>query len=278
MKEKKHIKLTYAEDSDPFFKKAFIESIEFLTGRKRIERLYNEAHAVKDIKHVDLWKTVLDKLEVNIKYDKNQLAKIPKEGAVVMISNHPFGVVDGLTFGYLAALARPSFKILVNGVLQHDHMLADYLLPVDFRTTREAMMININTKNEAIKILKEGGTILIFPAGGVSTADKVFNEPDDFEWKRFVVKLIHKSKATVVPLFFHGRNSRLFHFASFVSLSFRLGLLLNEVRNKMGKDIKVSIGDPISFEEMAKIKDRQELLQYLRNKTYELKDKKETAE
>ena len=272
MREKEHVKLTYAEDTDPFFKKAFIESIEFLTGRKRIERLYNEAHEAENLKHVDLWKTVLDKLEVNIKYDKKQLAKIPKNKPLVMISNHPYGVVDGLTFGYLAALARPSFKILVNGVLQHDHMLAEYLLPVDFRETREAMMININTKNEAIRILEEGGTILIFPGGGVSTADKVFNEPDDFEWKRFVIKLIHKSKATVVPLFFHGRNSRLFHFASFISLSFRLGLLLNEIRNKIGKDINVSIGDPIRYEEMAKIKNRQKLLDHLRRKTYELKD------
>ena len=152
-------------------------------------------------------------------------------------------------------------------------MLKDYLLPVDFRETREAMMININTKNEAIRILQEGGTILIFPGGGVSTADKVFNEPDDFEWKRFVIKLIQKSKATVVPLFFHGRNSRLFHFASFVSLSFRLGLLLNEIRNKIGKDIKVNIGDPIFYEETSKIKNRQELLNHLRNKTYELKGK-----
>lgn len=272
MKEKENVKLSYAEDTDPFLKKAFIEGIEFLTGRKKIERLYNEAHEVKGLTHVSLWKTVLDKLEVNIKYDKKQLDKIPKEGPMVMIANHPYGVVDGLTFGYLAALARPSFKILVNGVLQHDHMLEDYLLPVDFRETREAMMININTKNEAIKILKEGGTILIFPGGGVSTADKVFNEPDDFEWKRFVIKLIHKSKATVVPLFFHGRNSRLFHFASFVSLSFRLGLLLNEIRNKMGKDIKVNIGNPIPYEEMAKIKDRQELLNHLRKVTYSLKD------
>ena len=273
MKEKEHVKLTYAEETDPFLKKAFIESIEFLTGRKRIERLYNEAHEIKNLSHIGLWKTVLDKLEINVEYDKRQLAKVPKEKPVVMIANHPYGVVDGLTFGYLAALARPSFKILVNGVLQHDHMLQDYLLPVDFRETREAMMININTKNEAIKILKEGGTILIFPGGGVSTADKVFNEPDDFEWKRFVIKLIYKSKATVIPLFFHGRNSRMFHFASFVSLSFRLGLLLNEIRNKIGKTIKVSIGDPIPFEEMAKIKNRQELLDYLRKVTYELKDK-----
>jgi putative hemolysin len=272
MEEKEYVKLTYAEKTDPFLKKVFIESIEFLTGRKTIERLYNEAHAVKGLNHIGLWKTVLDKLEVNIKYDKNQIAKIPKEGPLVMVANHPFGVVDGLTFGYLAALARPNFKILVNGVLHHDHMLEDYLLPVDFRETKEATMININTKNEAIRILKSGGTILIFPAGGVSTANKIFNEATDFEWKRFVIKLIHKSKATVVPLFFHGQNSRLFHFASFFSLSYRLGLLLNEIRNKMGKDIKVAVGDPIPFEIMAAIKDRQELLNYLRTTTYQLKE------
>lgn len=269
MSKGEKVKLTYAEEDDPFLKKLVIETIEFLTGRPRLERLYNEAHAIENIEHAERWKAVLDKLELNIRYSKQQLSKIPKDVPLVLIANHPFGVVDGLTFGYLAALARPNFKILVNGVLEHDHMLQAYLLPVDFRETREAMKTNINTKNEAIKMLNEGGTIVIFPSGGVATASKVFNKPTDFEWKNFLLKLIHKPKSTVVPLYFHGRNSRLFHIASFINMNLRLGLLLNEIRNKMGKNVDVTIGEPIAYETMAQIP-RKELLAFLRKETMKL--------
>lgn len=272
--KKDNLKISYAEETDPFFKRVFIKTVEHLSGRKKIDQLYNEAHKVKNLQHVDRWRVVLETLKVKVKYDESQLAKVPKGGPLLMIANHPFGILDGLIFGYLAALARPKFKILVNSVLEDDHMLEEYFLPIDFRETREAMMVNIKTKNEAIKELKEGGTVLIFPAGGVSTATRVFNEPKDTEWKIFVTKLIHKSKATVVPLFFHGRNSRLFQLASNISLSFRVSMLLNEVRNKIGKEFEVEIGDSISFDELNKIKNRQELLAHLRNETYKLKQTK----
>lgn len=263
------VKLTYAQEEDPWWKKFFIESVEYLTGRGHLERLYNEAHAIDGIQHEELWKTVLDKLELNLIYDEEKLNNIPSEGPVVMIANHPYGVVDGLIFGYLAALRRKKFKILVNGALQNDHMLNDYLLPVDFRETKEAMMINIQTKNNAIKMLQENGCILIFPGGGVMTAPKVFDKPVDYEWKRFVLKLISKSKASVVPIYFHGYNSKLFHLASFISMNFRAGMLLNEIRNKIGKDIKISIGDPLPYEELSKI-NRKELVGYLQKATYKL--------
>ena len=104
----------------------------------------------------------------------------------------------------------------------------------------------------------------------MSTAQRWFGPALDLEWKRFTAKLVQMTRATVVPIFFHGQNSRLFQIVSQFSLTLRLALLLKEVKNKMGLTIDVTIGNPIPFSELEHIKDRQELLNRLRVITYDL--------
>ena len=146
----------------------------------------------------------------------------------------------------------------------------EFMLPVDFAETREAAKTNIETKRRAVETLNQDGAVVIFPGGGVSTSQGWFGPAKDLEWKRFTAKLVQTSRATVLPLFFHGQNSRLFQIVSQFSLTLRLALLLREVKNKMGLTIDVSIGNPIPFEALAHIKNRQELLNTLRDITYDL--------
>ena len=103
------------------------------------------------------------------------------------------------------------------------------------------------------------------------TAKGFFGEADDLEWKRFVVKVIQKSEATVIPMFFHGQNSWLFQFVSQFSLTVRLSILLWEAVNKIGKTFRIEIGDPIPYSELKDIKNRQAVLDYLKTKTFELR-------
>jgi len=263
-------KLTYASSDDPLLKRLVIKSIEFATGRKKLEKLYTQVRAEKPTQDA-AWDAVLGKLEVEVQYENEKLARIPKEGSLIIIANHPFGVVDGLIFGHLISKVRKDFKVLVNEVLYREEILRHHLLPIDFRTTKEAMQTNINSRNEALKILKSGGAVAIFPAGGVATAPKPLKgKAEDLEWKKFVLKMIQQSDADVIPLFFHGQNSRLFQLVSHINMNLRLSLLLNEVRNKMGRQIKVEIGKVIPNTILKEFKDRNELLAYLRKKTYEL--------
>ena len=265
-------RLTYASPDDPLTKRLVIEAIERATGRPKLERLYREVQTIAS-SPVDIWDTVLAKLAIRLDYDEQQLAKIPKLGPLVFIANHPFGVVDGLILGTLLSRVRSEFFVLVNEVLCRDETMNEFLLPIDFRETREAMRTNIATKQETLRRLHEGQALGIFPAGGVSTAPRKFwKAAEDLEWKRFVAKVIQQTEATVVPIYVHGRNSRLFQMASQVSLSLRLSLLLNEVRNKIGREISLSIGDPIAYQQIAHLKDRQALLDHLREVTFGLAD------
>lgn len=263
-------KLTYVSPDDPKWKQFIIRTMELFTGYKTVEKRYNEIQAM-DIEPIRLWGETLKKLEISMDYNPQQLAKIPKEGSLVLIANHPFGVVDGLILGNLTSMVRKEFLFLVyDSLCQQDERINQFLLPVDFRATKEALRTNIQTRKEAIKRLDEGGTLLIFPAGGVSTAPKGFGKAEDLEWKRFVVKVIQRSKATIVPVFFHGQNSRMFHIVSQFSAPMRLGMLIHEVKNKMGKTLKVEIGNPIHFEQLAHIKDRQAFLDHLKAQVYQL--------
>ena len=262
--------LSYASAEDPWLRRNLILFLEFLTGRPKIEKLYKELREM-DLVPNEVWDAALEKLKVSAVYDKQQLDKIPQEGPLVFVSNHPFGVLDGLLLGQLVSVVRKDFSVLVHDALtKQDERLDKFLLPVDFKETKEALRTNIETRKRAIETLQAGNAIAIFPAGGVSTSPKGFGKAQDLEWKRFTAKLIQRSKATVVPVFFHGQNSRLFQLVSQISQLLRYGLLLHEVRNKMGDQIQVTVGDPMPFEALADIKDRQKLLDHLRAVTLSL--------
>lgn len=263
-----HVSLTYAAPDDPWWRRLVIEGVEYATGRRVIERLYNEAIAEK-VTPQELWGLALEKLGIRLEYDTTLLQKVPASGPVVFIANHPFGVVDGLALGHLVGRVRPKFTVLVNEVLCRNEQLKDFLLPVDFRETKEAMQTNINTRHEALLRLQRGEALAIFPSGGVATAPRLGQPVEDLEWKRFVVKLITQSQATVVPFFFHGENSFLFQLASHIHSSLRLGLLLYEVANKRNQPVRVTIGKPLAPADWQSIP-RNELLAFLHQTTWDL--------
>jgi putative hemolysin len=263
-------RLSYAKDNDPFFKRVIVKAVERFTGRPRIEELYTEMKMM-DLTPQSIWRIALEKLKVYPHFSDEQINKIPKEGPVIFVANHPFGVIDGLLLGLLASKVRPSFGILVNEVLCTEEMFKPYFLPIDFRETKEALQTIIDTRQKTLSRLENGEAIAIFPSGGVATAKSIFGEIEDLEWKRFVLKLVQKSKATVVPIFFHGQNSRLFQIVSHIHQNLRLSLLLHEVRNKMNRHLGISIGDPLPYEELIKVGKNDELLNHLHQITWNMK-------
>jgi putative hemolysin len=265
-------RLSYAKDDDPKFKRFIIKTIETITGRPKIEKLYTEMKEM-DLTPQSIWRIALEKLQVYPHFSEEQLAKIPKEGPIIFVANHPFGVIDGLLFGLIASKVRDSFGILVNEVLCTEEMFMPYFMPIDFRETREAMQTIIDTRNKCMERLGNGESIAIFPSGGVATARRPFGKVQDLEWKLFAVKMIQKSKATVVPIFFHGQNSPIFQLASKINQNLRLSLLLHEVRNKMGRHIGISIGDPIPYETLAQEYPKaNDMVAHLQKATWELEN------
>lgn len=262
---------TYASDDHNIFQKFLIRAVERLTGKWKIWRLYNEYQLENRRAGESFWDAAIRKLELTVDYDRKKLKEIPKTGPLVVVANHPYGVLDGLIINMLMSKVRSDYKVLTNSVLCRAEETKDNLLEIDFSGTEQALQTNLATRKASRELLKNGGSIAVFPAGGVSTIpswkDKV---AQDTEWQTFIAGLVQSSQATVVPLFFEGQNSRLFQLASLCSPTLRLALIFKEVADKIGWTIKVRIGETVDYRELEHIKDRSELCHALRTMTYKL--------
>lgn len=263
-------RISYAQPDDPWLIRQFITSIEVLFGRRKIESIYRELkrHPFAVEEFFDAAFTATD---IQPQFNPQQVQKIPKQGPLVFVANHPFGVVDGMALCKMALQARGNFRILIHAMLCQDRDLAAYFLPIDFRETKAALKNNIHAKRLALEYLNQDIPILIFPSGLVSTADrKGFGRVVDAPWTTFAAKLIRDANATVVPVYFHGQNSRRFHLASHVAEPLRMALLLNEVLKKFGHSVPAEIGDPLPWETLAEFNSRQALTDYLYQKVQAL--------
>ncbi len=148
--------------------------------------------------------------------------------------------------------------------------MAGFALPVDFSETREATRRNIEVRHAALRLLREGTTIVVFPAGGVATAPRGIGRAQDLPWKLFPAKLIQDGKAAVLPVHFAGQNGPLFHLASRLSLTARTSLLIHEFAKLSGKAIDMRIGRIMASEELGPIRDRNALMRHLRAAVFAL--------
>lgn len=266
-------KFSYARPEDPFFKKLIIRTIERLSGSRYLQQIYKELHE-ETPNPFDVWSNALRKLNISYDYPKSQLEKVPSTGPLIFVANHPFGILDGAIFLDIVTKVRRDYFLLINEVLSHEAIVAGHLLPVDFRPTEEAKKTNLETKRRTTERLRNGEALAIFPSGGVATIRSTSGIAEEFPWRRFICGRIHETQCTVVPIYFHGQNSFKFHLVSWISVNMRLGLLLHELMNKRGQTIKVNIGDPITYNQMAPFKDRQELIEFLYEQTMSLKNDK----
>ena len=262
---------SYATRSDPPVKRGLIRLVERATGQPKLKRLYFENQR-SPRPHESFWQAVVRTLALDVRFDAKALARMPKTGPVVVVANHPYGVLDGIVISWLVEKVRSDFVVLTHSALMRAPEVRDFILPIDFSETDEARKINVASRAAARTQLERGGAVVVFPAGGVSTApDRLGRKPAvDTRWQPFVSQLIQRSKATVVPIWFGGQNSRLFQIASHVSQTLRLSLIFHEVKARIGAILQVEIGAPIPFEALSAVKDRQVLADELSARTYAL--------
>ncbi len=190
----------------------------------------------------------------------------------MFVANHPYGVLDGIVISWLVEKVRSDFVVLTNAVLMRAPEVRDFILPIDSpRPRRRGRPISHRAPRRAPSSNAAARSWCFPPAASrprpiVSAASPAV----DARWQPFVAQLIQRSKATVVPIWFGGQNSRLFQIASHVSLTLRLSLIFHEVKTRIGAGLPVAIGAPIPFADIAAIKDRQALADHLRELIYAL--------
>jgi putative hemolysin len=262
--------LSYARPDDPPFKRWVIRTIESLSGRERLAELYdywrNEIFGKSD----SVFTEMLSLIEVKLKADGQWPPVDIPDTPIVMVANHPYGIGDGIAFLSLAEQLRRPFRVVINNDLLKVPELRPYSLPISFEETKEAVALNLQTRKEALRLLKEGVTIVIFPSGGVATARKGLGRAHDLPWKMFTARLIQSAHASVIPIYFDGQNGRLFHLVSQFSLTLRTSLLIREFQRLYGKQIKAWIGRTMPWDELAQVNDRKALLDLLYDAVFSL--------
>ena len=255
--------------------RALIRSVENATGRIRVMRQvrgYEDAMARGAV----FWDLVPDLCGLKLDVVSGSLDKIPKTGPLVLLSNHPYGILDGLMLGQILSRTRgEDFRILAHKVFSKAEDINKVILPISFDENREAMEVNLNTRKRALDYLGQGGAVGIFPGGSVSSPEKMFSRPMDPKWRTFSAKMIAKSDATVVPVFFEGFNSRRFQMIGRMNRTLRTALLISEFKRRFNAPVKVAIGEPLSRNALdTYIKDPSAMMDFLRASTYDLSSNK----
>lgn len=262
--------ISYAYSAQTRGGRAMIRLMENATGRLGlIKRADGYELAVAEGE--DFWQVMVERYGLGLEVTRGALDSIPRTGPLIVIANHPYGILDGLMLGHILSVVRGDFRIMAHKIFRKAQELDRIILPVDFAETKEAMRTNIDTRKTALEYLGQGGAIGIFPGGTVSTAAKPFARPMDPGWRTFTARMIAKSDAAVVPIYFDGHTSRLFQLASHLHNTLRMGLLIQEFRRRVNTPVRVAIGDPIPREELQKrAKDGRAMMDFLRKATYEL--------
>ncbi|KPP84786.1 MAG: putative hemolysin [Rhodobacteraceae bacterium HLUCCA08] len=220
----------------------------------------------------DFWQVICQRYGLRLEVIGGTLDAIPAKGPLVLVANHPYGILDGLMMGRILSERRAGdFRILAHRVFRRSPDLERVILPIDFDDTKEAARANLETRRAALDYLEQGGAIGIFPGGTVSTSARPFSRPMDPKWRNFTAKMIARSDAQVVPIYFDGHNSRLFQIASHLHYTLRMGMLIREFRARMKSPVRVVVGRPIPPERLDPYRgDPKAMMDFLREATYEL--------
>lgn len=265
--------LSYASPTDPWMRRQMINLIEDVSGRRRFASLYQHWQSEIVPRSNQIMNDLLELIDVDLKIRAQHWPQpVESSTPLVMIANHPFGIGDGIVLLSLAEHLDRPFKVLIHNDLLKIPEIRPYALPIEFDQNGQAMSNrrNLKTRQEALRLLKEGTTIVVFPAGAVATAPQPFGRALEWSWSPFVSRLIQSSQASVLPVYFRGQNSALFHLASALSPVLRTSLLVSEFRRFAGSTVEAHVGDIIPYADLKNKDDRTALIQELFHHTLTL--------
>ena len=203
-------KLSYANTFTNPFQRNTIKTLELLTGKLRLLRKVRQFEKIGIPFGQPFWRQALDLLGIKLLTSKSELSKIPKKGSLIITANHPHGLVDGMVLAELIGKVRTDYKILTRSLLTGVNQIDQFMIPVPFDHEENALQKSLEMRRRAMEHLENGGVIVLFPSGKVASSETMFGKVVEGDWNPFTAKLIQKSGADVLPIFFPGSNSRIY--------------------------------------------------------------------
>ncbi len=266
--------LTYSNTFDSATKRTLIRAIEWLTGKITILRRIREFERRGAPRGQAFWPATMEVMGIDLLTPKEQLDRIPATGPVVVVANHPHGLVDGMILADLIGRRRGDYRILTRSLLTGiDESAASYMIPVPFPHEEDSQRKMLEMRAVAMEHLANGGLVALFPSGAVAASESLFGPAIEGEWNVFTAKMIRRSGAAVVPLYFPGTNSRWYHMANRISATLRQSLLLHEVVHSFDKPQKPVVGHPFPADEVERRSaEPRPFMAWLRQETLKLRE------
>lgn len=237
-----------------------------VTNISTLNKIYDRLSHLEGLEFIN---ALLDEFGVNYDIPEGDLKRIPKTGPFITISNHPLGGIDGILLLKIILERRPDFEVIANFLLHRIAPLKPYVMPVNPFEERKDAQSSMQGIKAALLHLRDGHPLGMFPAGEVSTTrdgKSIVDRP----WEEGAMKLVKKAKVPVVPVYFHGRNSKLFYRLAKVSDTLRTAKLPSELLTQHDRTIKVRIGNAISVTDQLEHETLEDFTKFMRKKTYVL--------
>lgn len=265
-------RLSYAGTFTDPFKSTTIRTIEWATAKLRLLILIRRFERQGAPIGLPFWSKAVRHMGIAVQTPPGEIARIPATGPVVVVANHPHGLVDGMIMGEMVSRVRPDFKILTRSLLTGIPEIEQFMIPVPFPHEENSRELGLEMRELTMAHLRAGGLVIVFPAGKVATSEGWFGPAIEAEWNVFTHKMIHRSGATIVPIRFTGQNSRMFQIAHHLGDTLRQGLLLYEIKRALNKPQRPIIGAPIPADELKKWEGNPRgFLAWLRQHTLDLR-------
>jgi putative hemolysin len=252
-------------------KKKESKLVDFVYNKLKLKELNDIYSKHKDKESITFVDDVLADLGIQFEISEKDLKRIPEKGGFILLSNHPFGAIDGLIICKTIAERRPDFKLMANFLLERIEPLKDLIFPVNPFETMKDKKSSVNGIRNAMSYVKNGHPLGIFPAGEVASFQLNKMRIKEKEWDQ-IIKFLFKCNVPIIPTYISGTNSPLFHALGIVHPLLRTAKLPSEIFNKKNKKIKMRIGNPIQIEDLKKIESSTSVSTYLQLKSSFLKN------
>jgi len=244
----------------------FKSSLESMLGLRWLAKRYAKLESTATPQ--EFVRLCFKTLNINHVIETGHLENIPATGATIVVSNHPFGAIEGMLMADLLLQRRNDVRIMANGILKRIPELQDIFLGVNPYGHREAKYQNVSAMREALRWLKQGGLIFVFPAGDVSSIRLKKLAITDGEWDSSIARLAVMTEANVVPMHIAGYNSPAFYLAGMLHPILKTLMLPRQLINKQNSTIRLRIGKPITCKRLTESKNDDEMASYLRLRSY----------
>ena len=244
-------RLSYASTFTDARRAAFIRAMEWATGKARLLRLIRRFEREGVETGQGFWSHALRVMGIELRVAPADLRRIPRDGPLVVVANHPHGLVDGMILAELIGRVRTDYRILTRSLLTGIPEIEQFMIPVPFPHDDGAQRLMLEMRRRAQRQLAAGGVVALFPAGAVAASCSWWGPAIEASWNPFTAKLIRTSGATILPIRFPGANSRAYQIANRISPVLRQGLLLHEVVHALDRPQAPAIGAPIAPAEWA---------------------------